>query len=308
MKTFKQHLNALEKKRKLEKSTSPKDNVMTVYVHGKHASNKKSTLPKDNVMSVYVHGKHAAKSNKDNTMPVYVHGKHASNKINEEADTGSEGSNDLHKWLDNQENDANDGQDVNSLHEELLDHYYMGLYKHPDLEPIAKYTRRSSVLNKALIKAHKSGTSNIGERLNKQRDGINRAITSIPAPKNYYTYTGLGVNPKNLMDERNVVHSPAFLSSSLSALTAYGFTQDLDRETGQTPTKAGSETERHILRILVKKGQTNGAYVGDHSVHPDEQEYLHRSGLNLKINPNPKILIRWNGQKTHIWDAESVED
>jgi hypothetical protein len=56
-------------------------------------------------------------------MTVYVHGKHASNKINEEADTGSEPSN-LREWFDNHNKNVNGGQGIDSLHEDLKNHYH----------------------------------------------------------------------------------------------------------------------------------------------------------------------------------------
>ena len=305
MKTFKQHLNALEKKRKLEKSTLPKDNVMTVYVHGKHAT--KST---------------------NNSFPNYVHGKHASNKINEEADTGSEEPTDLKDWFEHHNKNANDGQGIDSLNKELSDYYHGHLRDHPDLEHVVEYTRGSSELNGALIRSHKSGTSDIepvddgrsymselsAKRLNERRNGIDRVITSIPAPKDFDTYAGVSFNPENLVDQNRIMKSPAYLSSSIDPKIAWTFAHELDSETGQSPRSNDSEIERHILMIPVNQYQTKGAGVdsvsnfGTKEGQLGEKEFLHERGQNLKIHPIPKILTSKWGGKTYIWKATPIED
>ena len=287
MKTFKQHLNALEKQRKLEKLSSPKDNVMSVYVHGKHASNK----------------------------------------IEEEADTGSEESTDLKEWFNNYNENVNDGRGIDSLHKELTYHYHKDLSNHPDMDHVHQYTRGSTELNLALIRSHKSGTSDIepyddgvgymsaleAERLNKRRNGIDRAITSTPAPKDFDTFSGIGFDPRHLMDENNVIHSPAYISSSINPKIAHSFAHEIDPKTNKSPRYPDDESEKHILRIPVKQYQTNGSYVdsisnfGTKEGHIGEQEVLIKRGQNLKINPTPKTLTSW-GQKTNIWTATPIED
>lgn len=304
MKTFKQHLNALEKQRKLEKTSSPKDGVMPVYVHGKH-----SVKPTKN------------------SFPNYVHGKHASNKINEEADTDAEDSNDLRKWFDNYNNDVNDGQGIDSLHRDLRDHYHEDLSNHPDMDHVHQYTRGSTELNGALIRSHKSGTSEIesvddghnymsekaAERLNERKNGIDKAITATPAPKDFDTFSGIGFDPRRHMDENNVIHSPAYLSSSIDPRIAHSFANEIDPRTGKSPIYADDQPEKHILRIPVKQYQTNGSYVdsisnfGTKDGQIGEKEFLHARGQKYKIDPTPKTLTSW-GQKTNIWTATPIED
>jgi hypothetical protein len=305
MKTFKQHLNALEKQRKLEKTNSPKDGVMPVYVHGKHAAEPT-----------------------DNSFPNYVHGKHASNKINEEADTGAE-STDLRDWFDNHNKNVNGGQGVDSLHKELTDHYHENLSNHPDSSHVVNYTKGSGDLNRALLRSHKSGNSDIepndsisdyiskyeAERHNKTKNGINKAITSIPAPKDFDTYSGIGFDPRRIMDENNVIHSPAYLSSSIDPRIAHSFSTELDSNTGKSPRDNDSEIEKHILKIPVKQYQTNGAYVDSisHFGTKDdgfkgELEFLHPRGQEYKIDPTPKTLTSKYGGNTHIWTANPIED
>lgn len=340
MRTFKQYLNALEKQRKLEKTISPKDGVMPVYVHGKHAA--EST---------------------DNSFPNYVHGKHASNKINEKAqddnivpfgdnvldtledessssksqrrtpkrkssDTGEEEPTDLRKWFDQHNKNVNDGQGLDSLHEDLKKHYHEDLSNHPDSNHVVDYTKGSGELNRALLRSHKSGASEIepvdngysytsektAMSLNDRRNGIDKAITATPAPKDFDTFSGIGFDPRRIMDENNVIHSPAYLSSSIDPRIAHSFSQEMDPKTGESPRDFGSEVEKHILRIPVKQYQTNGAYVdsisnfGTKDGQLGEREFLHPRGQKYKIDPTPKTLTSKYGGPTHIWTATPIED
>jgi len=318
MRTFKQYLNALEKQRKLEKTSSSKDNVMPVYVHGKHAA--KST---------------------NNSFPNYVHGKHASNKINEEADTGSESNDlkgwihthnseptDLRDWFDQHNKNVNDGKGLDSLHAELTNHYHEDLSNHPDSNHVVDYTKGSSELNGALLRSHRSGTSDIepvddgynymseksAEMHNERRNGIDKAITSIPAPKDFDTYAGVGFDPRRIMNEKNEMHSPAYLSSSIDPRIAHSFSQEMDIKTGESPRDYGAEVEKHILRIPVNQYQTNGAYVdsisnfGTKEGQVGEKEFLHPRGQKYKIDPTPKTLTSKYGGPTHIWTATPIED
>lgn len=303
MKTFKQHLNALEKQRKLEKTAQPNDGVMPVYVHGKHAAEPT-----------------------DNSFPNYVHGKHASNKINEEADTDSEEPTDLIDWFDYHNKNVNGGQGIDSLAEKLKDHYHPHFDDHPDKDHVVDYTRASSELNNALIRSHKSGVSDIEPssdfgknqraRFNKIKDGIDRAITSIPASKDFDTFSGLGFDPRQHMDENNVMHSPAYLSSSINPKTAHSFSHELDSKTGKSPRINDVEIEKHMLKIPIKKGQTNGAYVdtisnfGTKDGSTGEREFLHARGQKYKIDPTPKTLTSKYGdaQQHHIWTATPIEN
>lgn len=293
MKTFKQHLNALEKQRKLEKTAQPNDGVMPVYVHGKHAAEPT-----------------------DNSFPNYVHGKHASNKINEEADTGSE-PNDLRDWFDNHNKNVNDGKGLDSLHAELANHYHEDLSNHPDSNHVVDYTKESGEFNRALIRSHKSGVSDIepssdlneysAARYNKRKDGIDKAITATPAPKDFDTYAGVGFDPRRIMNEKNEMYSPAYLSSSIDPRIAHSFSHELDSRTGQSPRDNDSEIEKHILKIPVKQYQTNGTYV-DTISNFKEKEFLHARSRKYKINPTPKTLTSKYGGLTHIWTANPIED
>ena len=301
MKTFKQHLNALEKQRKSEKLSSPKDGVMPVYVHGKHS----------------------AKPTK-NSFPNYVHGKHASNNINEEADTDTKEPTDLAGWFAHHNKNVNDGQGLDSLHKDLTDHYHEDLSNHPELNHVVEYTKGSSELNRALLRSHKSGTSEIeadrniseytAERFNKNRNGIDKAITSIPAPKDFDTFAGIGFDPRRHMDENNVMYSPAYLSSSIDPRIAHSFTHGLDPKTGESPNEYNEEGEKHMLRIPVKQYQTNGSYVdsisnfGTKDGHIGEREFLHARGQKYKIDPTPKTITYKFGGPTHIWTANPIED
>lgn len=336
MKTFKQHLNALEKQRKLEKTSSPKDGVMPVYVHGRHAAE-----PIDNSFPNYVHGRHASnkineKANDDNIIdfgdnmvepPEKLSSSNRSTKRppkQESSDTTEKEPTVLRDWFNYYNGNVNDRKGIDSLSEELKDHYHPHLDDHADKDHVLDYTKSSSSFNRALIRSHKSGVSDIepssalneytAERYNKRKDGIDRAITSIPAPKDFDTFSGLGFDPRHHMDENNVMHSPAYLSSSIDPRIAHTFAAELDSKTGKSPESYDVDIEKHMLRIPIRKSQTNGAYVdsisnfGTKDGNTGEREFLHARGQKFKINPYPQTLTGYGNQKHHIWTATPIED
>jgi hypothetical protein len=316
MKTFKQHLNALEKQRKSEKNTSPNDGVMPVYVHGKHA-----------------------RPTNDGVMPVYVHGKHASSKINENEnrvyDTEFEPLDDLNNAskrarrrepketspkFDDWANDYNKSVDINSLDSELREHYSDHLKMHDSYQHLRGYTSGSTSINRALIADHREGKTDMnGDRGHiERRDAIDKVLSSKELPKDIDTFSGLGFDPRNHMDENSVLHSPAFLSSSINPRTASGFGTTLHPETGKQVDYDDYDTApvQHILRIPVKAGSKAGTYVngiskfGYSEAYGDsgEQEFLHARGQKFKIDPTPQVLKGWGKTSMYVWNATPHED
>lgn len=339
MKTFKQHLNALEKQRKLEKLNSPKDGVMPVYVHGRHAAE-----PTDNSFPNYVHGRHASKKINEKVQDDYDYiidfgsddvveppeKLSSSNRSpkrppkQESSDTTEKEPTVLRDWFDYYNRNVNGREGIDSLSKELKDHYHPHFDDHPDKDHVIDYTRSSSSFNKALLRSHKSGVSDIepndfldertADRYNKRKDGIDKAITSIPAPKDFDTFSGLGFDPRHHIDENNVMHSPAYISSSIDPRIAHSFAAELDSKTGKSPESYNVDIEKHMLKIPIKKYQTKGAYVdsishfGTKDGYTGEREFLHARGQRFKINPYPKTLTGYGNEKHHIWTATPIED
>lgn len=336
MRTFKQHLNALEKQRKLEKLKSPNDGVMPVYVHGKHAA-----TPTDNSFPNYVHGRHASDKLNEKTRDDHIidfgdnvvdaefeplYDPPLSNKPARRDSTNRGEPTKAGDWFNYYNNNANDGKGIDSLDNELTSHYHDHLESHPDLDHVYQYTKGSGTLNRALIRAHQEGSGDelpglgreMGERYTKRKEGIDRVLSSKPAPKDFDTFSGLGFDPRRYMDENGVMHSPAYLSSSINPQIAHSFATTISSETGQQldydePLNKG---ERHILRIPVNQFQTNGAYVNSISNFgpkysgggAGEQEFLHKRGQKFKIDPTPQTLTGYDGAKVHIWSAVPQED
>lgn len=341
MRTFKQHLNALEKQRKLEKLKSSKIGVFPNYVHGRHAD-----TPTIKSFPSYVHGKHASDKLEEKMRDDHIvdFGDNVvdaefeplddpplSNKPTRRDSTDKSEPTDAGDWFKYYNKNVNDGKGIDSLDNELTSHYHDHLESHPDLDHVYQYTRGSAVLNKALIRAHQEGSGDVlpgmgqemAERYNKRKEGIDRILRSIPAPKDYHIFSGLGWDPRTLMNENGDVHSPAFTSFSINPQIAHSFANTLyPGDKGSVDDDSlgyevdSSQGERHILRVPVRQFQTNGAYINSISNFgpkysgggAGEQEFLYRRGQNFRIDPTPQTLTGWDGAKVHIWSAVPHED
>jgi hypothetical protein len=286
MKTFKQHLNALEKRRKEEKKTTSLVGVFPSYVHGNHAVE-------------------AVKG----AFPNVVHGSHAKKEVNEQT---TEFSDFVEKYkTDN---------DVNGLDKSLQQHYTPHLKAHKDLGHVSRYTSASGIFNRSLIEQHNAQQNGneieLSDSYEARKNGLDNILRSHPAPRDFDTYSGLGFDPRKHMDSENKIYSPAYLSSSIDPNVASSFAKL--HQNGKSIESMGfdevdhdSPRESHILRIPVKKGSTHGSYVnGVSNFGPaygaetgGEQEFLHNRGATYKINPTPTVLKDGN-YHYHIWDAE----
>lgn len=323
VKTFKQHLNALERKRR--NMNKPSGNgIVPNYVHGKH-SNAIETTENNGIV------------------PNYVHGKHSHNKINEQ-NLADLTKSDLEKLPDTFEF-QNDHPNRKEIDTRLGNYYHDKLTQHPDKNDVFRYTKHSGALNRGLLSNYNAFRHHNNPLPNDEHEdrkkGIDRLLKDIPAPENMTTYSGLGYSPQAIAtsdprqfahlpghehlaniepDERYMyVHSPAYQSSSVSFSIANDFAKPIDPE---NPNRTGSSKNGvyhyHIARIKVPEGSKQGAYVntisnfGRENQDPGvgELEFIHPRGVTYRVPVKPtETVTNGYGEKNrahHIWDYEPI--
>lgn len=279
MKTFKQHLNDLEKQRK-----------------------SKGYFP--NV----VHGSHASKEENDGKFPNVVHGSHASKEENLKENVFSDG----YLIYDKNKEHLKALLDYETKnHRELVQHYSEFLRNHPDINHLIRYTSSSKRLNQRLIRGEEL-TGDLKDRA----EGIDRVLNNAsPIPQDTTVFSGLGFDPRNHMTEDGHLSSNAYLSSSIRGIIANSFSTLLNDEGTPSNTDTGNT---HVLKIHLPEGSSYGAYIDPISNHRGEDEFLFRRRIKFKIHPVPEVRkvehddpTREDGQtpsvyKQHIWHAIPV--
>lgn len=259
---------------------------------------------KDNSFPVYVHGSHAKEPNKDNSFPVYVHGSHAKrSKIDEMKSSFEDYDTELRKFgTDMDYKQHGDYEKLDNLHKELTDHYGVDTAMNRDqMGALTSYTTYSGNINKELVNAHESGlpvSSYTKEFIGKMDNALENAM---PTPKKMTTYSGLGFDPRKRMNDEGVLHSPAYLSSSIRPGEALKHAKDMNVYDDDKP------REIHVLKINHDENQPTGLYIGEHSMFPNEQEYITKRGINLHLDKEPEIHTLNDGSKVHIWNTRKIE-
>jgi len=292
---FKHHLKRLKKEREMEKKNSSLP-VLSPVVHGRHAQDNDKSLP---------------------VLDTVVHGRHAQNNIKEEI-TGWQYLRNKSGFSENDwSKDYYDTNDVTSLHERLKEHYHETLETHKYIDYLKKYTQTSNILNTALINHHKGKDKYFEDVHGPRRDGLNSILKSKEAPEDINTFSGLGLDPRKLMDDRRRFVSPAFLSSSINPSVAISFAKTFDHPSEHGDPEEAQRTQ-HILHIPVRKGSRQGAYIDSHSNFgtldgiptSGEKEFLHHAGQTFEVREDPLTFIRpayWDSDKkvkTYIWTAQ----
>jgi hypothetical protein len=159
----------------------------------------------------------------------------------------------------------------------------------------------SKFVNDHLIKSHKMKKTpnkefSFGEDPDFQKvlniDHLDEALSKNKLDKQLTTYSGIGFHPKELMKDGNLVHLPAYTSSSTNRAVALMYS------------KKDKNNDYHVLQIKHPKGST-GLYLGDNEdLTPFRQkEHISPRNITLKVNPEPEIHTDTLGNKVHIWKA-----
>jgi hypothetical protein len=178
---------------------------------------------------------------------------------------------------------------VGFLHDKLKNHYGNIISSENDKQ-LSNYTATSYTINNHLWKQHQDDGNgyefdNIGYR--DRIDSIDNSLNRSKTPQKLSVYSGTAHDPRNYMNDKNIVHHPAYISTSLSNQTAQKFTM------------AHYGDIKHVLKINVPKGHP-GAYVDHMSENPGEHEFVLPRGLNLKYKGTTKHYPENTGLENEV--------
>ena len=111
---------------------------------------------------------------------------------------------------------------------------------------------------------------------------LQKTLLSQKTPHDLHVWSGTPIDPRQIKDKDNVVHHPAFLSTSLREGIAVNFA----RKRAKTYSSKDNDTiyKNHLLKIHVPEGHP-GLYMGNHdpnSFGKSEKEFILPAGTNLK--------------------------
>lgn len=184
-------------------------------------------------------------------------------------------------------------------HREAVESYIMGGLEDGD-------ETGSFRVNDHLIKSHRAKKEpkkefHFGPDKDFQRylniDDLDDALEINKLDKPLTTYSGIGFNPKDIMKEGNLLHLPAYTSSSTNRGVAVLYS------------KKDKDKVYHVMQIHHPTGST-GLYIGDRDDFSPfmQKEHIMPRNTTLKVNPKPEIHTDNMGVQMHIWKATRVEN
>lgn len=155
--------------------------------------------------------------------------------------------------------------------------------EHPDVSKehrgiLNYYTDSSSELNNSLL--NKNSVSPAAAEVHQKTASIlDKIIKKHPIHSELNTYSGVGFDPRDHLDEKGTMHSPAFISTTHDPRTAEHFSQSkfVDRARGG----GDSNEARHIIHFHLKPGDP-ATHIGTLSYYPTEHETLIGRGVKLE--------------------------
>lgn len=166
----------------------------------------------------------------------------------------------------------------------------MKLYSIPNVSDVKhvvdSYTRGSDIVNQTLWKAKGNFKQLENQHMLKYAIGINKILNSAkPLDEDLIVYTGMRRNPlKFSQDGDGLIHFPSFISTSHNPHVGLQFARHSKQN---IILKNGDEVEtnvRHLMKINLRKWQSVGAYIGEDSLKPHENEYLIKANQVLHIH------------------------
>lgn len=180
-------------------------------------------------------------------------------------------------------------------HGEFLDENNKPDYNLQGVTPVKYYGNSSHGINQALIQAHKNGTklqlmNTVSNEIRAAHRGLANLLHDAPELKHpMRVYTGIGPQFDILKERergKDIVHFPAFTSTSLNPSEAMRFAYSLKNK--HLP---------EIVAIDLPAGSYHGLYIGNHSDHPEEQEFLLQHGKNIRFHEDPREYVDKSGDK-----------
>ena len=212
-----------------------------------------------------------------------------------------------------------------SLHDELTTYYYPRhrLKEREDInyKPTSLHNYMgvgSKVMNSHLWQQHgKSdiyrGMLNVEPHvdLDSHIKNLDYMINSHKTPKSMTVWSGTFHDPRELKDKNDMVHHPAYLSTSLLRNTAQNFTtRSLAPEKYPYDEKGKKIRNHHILKIHVPEGH-HGIYASGIGYDDSEQEFILPRGTKMKYLRTVKKINnnhQYDAIHDHIHHMEVIPD
>jgi hypothetical protein len=265
MKTFKQ----FEKEKKKELATG----VIPVAIHFKHITSVTDTEGPE------VKG----------LIPAPIHFRHVQPK--KKLDEAAKPATGYKAWLKTDDN-TKLGKSPEAISNKL---HKSNAFTPEHESSIRDYTSSGSTnMNKNLIK---NKGKIIAKTHQKRVKGLDAAISSNPIQHDVHTYSGTSFDPRNHLDKKGRMLSPAYISATHDKKVAHSFAQ------GATEGK-GSYAPRHIIHFDLKKGDP-ATHVSQLSDHNGEHETVIGRGTTLQYHGteshyDPDREVRFNIHRMSI--------
>ena len=172
-------------------------------------------------------------------------------------------------------------------------------YSEDEKKAIRRYTGRSFALNHILLAKHHFGEQVPDQVLQHSIKHLD-SVANRPVPRPVTVYSGLGFDPRKLMDKDNKIHFPSYTSTSFDDGTAKSFANTINKE-------------KHVLKLDLDTNNKGGAFggYGDFEVHEfllprNSRVTIHHTEDGGLDYVNRRILIH-HGTVEHDADPNEVE-
>ena len=196
--------------------------------------------------------------------------------------------------------DYDEYKKTNELHDSLKEHYNKPSIDIPHINTMYDYMgTESRYINSHLWDEHRIKNGQYPEkryispygnnRINENISSLDHTLSSYKTPHALTVYSGTPHDPRELKDKNDIVHHPAYLSTSLSKYNAENFANyrysNYTYKGLSKPSDKGiikSIHHHHVLKIHVPEGHA-GYYAStlSNSFRP-EKEFILPRGTNLK--------------------------
>ena len=208
----------------------------------------------------------------------------------------------------NHEKDNFDRDYHQDLHESLKKHYKnIDPENHPSLR---EYQDGSSfTFNRNLWNVHNGVKSDISKITKIYAPSMQKELLSHKTPHDLHVWSGTPVDPRQIKDKNNIVHHPAFLSTSLREGIGNRFANR--RATYRSIGDRGKTVARnHIMKIHIPEGHP-GYYMGNHDSEgfgKVEKEFILPAGTNLKhVKTETFMKKNKDDYRTDIYNVHHME-
>ena len=176
---------------------------------------------------------------------------------------------------------------VDKAHDSMSEHYHPDKFSKEHKEAIGAYTGFNAINHNLL---HGS----LAPDESKTVGHLDNIVSKVKTPNALTVYTGTDQSHAHALQNHDVVHHPAFLSTSIDRSVATRFAGD----------KTGD-----VVAIHLPKGH-DGAYVAHMSNHMHEREFVLPRNMKLKIDHSKRELIHhsYSHQPMYLHHAYPVKE